>query len=255
MTNASCVVAALLLAGAAVVADAALKAANYKDAVPCHSKVSSLATEIQNLLSDNQRVELSCARSLKYYKDMVGHKEKSITHLEDMTQRHDSDAELTAEYTDSYTTMMCMKSYNAFFGDKDQEARLEVLHLCMGRKSLAPSSLLRHAAHVDRSITTDVHDCPQAASMQERVDLLRATKKTKVAECKVKKAELRKELDETDAREDELEGKLYGHHDDKTEIRSKVAAEVTAKFCNVITPNYKLQEEKIQDFWSKNCPT
>ena len=51
--------------------------------------------------------------------------------------------------------------------------------------------------------------------------MLQQAKEAKVAQCSVKKAELKKELAEKDAREDELEAKHYGHHADKGKIRSQ----------------------------------
>jgi hypothetical protein len=249
---------ALLLAGAAVVADGALKALrrpDYQDSMACSKSVSSLADEVQRLLAENQRLDVSCSRSLQYYKDMLGYKDKAIVHLEKMNSRHDSDAELVEEFTDSYMNMMCMKTYDAFVGDKEQDARLEVLHLCIGRKSLAPSSLIHHTAKVENNITAKASDCPQARSMQDKVEMLRSTKALKVAKCKAEKAKFRGDLNKKGAEEDKLEGQLYGHHDDKHAIRSRVATEVTTKFCNVITPNYKMNEANIREFWSKNCPS
>jgi len=248
----------LLLAGAAVVADAVvLKAAkpDYKDVVACSKSVSRLATETNTLVAANQNIDRTCDRSLQYYKDMIALKQKSITQLEHMKSGHDSSAELEKEYTERYTTLMCMKTYDAFVGGKDDDDRLEVLHLCIGRTSLAPRSLLHHRSHVEHKVEVHAQACPQAVPMQQRVDMLKQAKKTKVAQCLVKKAELKKELAKKDAREDELEGKHYGHHADKAKIRSKVGGEVTAKFCKVIQPNYKMNEKKIVAFWGKNCPS
>jgi len=228
--------------------------ASYKDAMACSSLVTSLSTKLQTLLSQNQNIDRTCSNSKKYYKDMIGFRQKSITHLKTMTTRHDSSDELRSEYTESYTTMMCMKTYDAFIGDKDEDDRLGVLHLCMGRKSLAPSSLLRHTSRVDHSVAGETRDCPQAKSMQDKVKLLEDMKKQKIAQCSVDKIKLKEELAEVGTEEDKLEAEVHGHHESKTDIRSTVASEVTTKFCAVITPNYKVNEQKIADFWHKECP-
>jgi len=220
---------------------------SYQDSVDCANKVSSLADESNRLLSEHQQIDNSCARSIRYYTDMIASVEKTIAHYEGQVDAQDSDEELSKVYRKRYTGMMCTKSYEAFFL-KDEDARLEVLHICTGRESLAPSSFLLHASQFDQT------NCPQAKSMQDRVDMLRAEKATKAAECMSKKRALKNTLDEKRAKEDELEEKYYGHHTNKGEIRSKAGAEVEAKFCGVIMPNYKLNEDKIKQFWTQNCP-
>merc|ERR1719352_515901 len=118
---------------------------------------------------------------------MIASVDKSIAHLKSNNDAQESDAQIKAEYRERYTGMMCTKTYEAFFL-KDQDARIEVLEICMGRKSLAPSSFLHHRAQVDR-----VGDCPQAEHMQKRADMLRSSLSTKAAECRSRKAELRNE--------------------------------------------------------------
>jgi len=229
---------------------------DYKAAVACSSKVSSLADSVKKLLADTQNIDRKCNKDTKYYKDMIGLKKQSSVHLKTMIKGHDTNKELETQYKSDYTTMMCMKTYEAFVGEKEQKKRIEMLHLCMGRTSLAPKSLLHHKSEVIQGAATvaDIKDCPAAVSMQEKVTMLQSTKAAKVAECKARKAELKQDMDKVDKKEEGLENDVYGHHDDKGEIRSKVGLEVTKKFCDVITPNYKLNEAKIVDFWTKNCP-
>lgn len=223
---------------------------SYLESVECSNKVTRLSDETDRLLVSHQNVDRQCAQSLKYYKDMIASVDKSIAHLKSNSDAQESDAQIKEEYRERYTGMMCTKTYEAFFL-KDKDARLEVLEICMGRKSLAPSSgsFLKHRAQVDRSGA-----CPQAEAMQKRVNMLRASLSTKAAECRSRKTELRNELTEKRATEDELEDKYYGHHDNKAQLRSQAASEVEGKFCPVIQSNYKFSEENIKKFWVDNCP-
>merc|ERR1719329_1625168 len=90
-----------------------------------------------------------------------------------------------------------MKTYEAFVGEKEQEKRIAMLHLCMGRTSLAPKSLLHHKSEVVQGSASvaDIQDCPAAISMQKKVQMLEKTKSAKVAECKARKAELKQDMD------------------------------------------------------------
>jgi len=240
-----CAAAASCPVGIAVIVRGAVAQA-LKD--PCTDRVSRLATETNNLLVQHQAIDRQCSRDTKYYEDMIVLVDKSIGHLEDGIAKKDSDAELAAMYQQRYTGLMCSKTYDAFFS-KDPDARMEVLHICIGRKSLAPKSLLKHTAHLDQQVS-----CPQADSMQARVDTMRAAKVSKAAECRNRKLELKNKLAERRAKEDELEDQYYGHHSNKAQIRADEAAKVERKFCNVIQPNYKLREDNIQAFWTENCP-
>jgi len=220
---------------------------NYQDSVECSRKVSSLSDETNRLLTQHQQIDRGCADALKYYEDMITSVDQSNAHLKDRVAAKDTDDELAQVYRERYTGSMCMKTYEAFFL-KDEDARLEVLHICMGRKSLAPSSFLRRRAHLD-----DMQQCPQAKHMQERVDQLRAARAQKVAECRTRKLELKNKLAEKRRTEDKLEEQYYGHHSNKAKIRTQVAGEVENKFCKVILANYKLKEEKIQKYFAENC--
>jgi len=248
-----CVAAICCPLGAAAVAVASLSRTesdpSYLASVECSNKVSRLSDETNRLLVQHQKIDSQCADAMRYYKDMIVSVDKSIAHLKSSSDAQDSDEQLKEEYRQRYTGMMCTKTYEAFFLN-DKDARIEVLEICMGRKSLAPpSSFLRHRARLDQG-----GSCPQADAMQKRVDTLRTSLSTKAAECRAKKMKLRSELNEKRATEDKLEDKYYGHHSNKAQLKSQVANEVESKFCAVIQSNYKLSEENIKKFWVDECP-
>lgn len=220
---------------------------SYLESIECSNKVSRLSDETDRLLTQHQRIDSECARSLRYYRSMISHVDKSIAALESRNHDHDSNAQLSKEYESRYTAMMCSKTYEAFYND-DQKARVEVLEICMGRKTVGPSSFLGHRAQVDKS-----GDCPQAESMQRRVDTLRASLSTKAAECRANKMKLKTELHEKRATEDKLEDEYYSHHSNKAELKSAAANKVEGRFCSVIQANYKLREENIKKFWVDSC--
>eukprot|EP00427_Karlodinium_veneficum_P020536 CAMPEP_0169114946 /NCGR_PEP_ID=MMETSP1015-20121227/29062_1 /TAXON_ID=342587 /ORGANISM="Karlodinium micrum, Strain CCMP2283" /LENGTH=240 /DNA_ID=CAMNT_0009177329 /DNA_START=89 /DNA_END=808 /DNA_ORIENTATION=- len=217
-------------------------APTYAETVACSKKVSDLSDETRRLLDDNQEVDRACTKSLDYYTKMISLVEQSISHLENQVSSKDGTAEMKENYRERYTNIMCGKCHDAFFL-KDDDSRTEVLHICIGRKSVAPSSLLKRQADLDKK------QCPQEGPMQQRVQELRTAKAVKVAECKTKKQALINELDQKRKEEDELEEQYYGHYQNKDAIRTEVASEVETEFCNVINENYHLKEENIQDFW------
>jgi len=218
---------------------------SYQDSVDCSNEVSRLANEANRLLAEHQEVERRCDRSLQYYRDMIASVKETIKIYEAGVEKRDSDEELVQRYRARYTSMMCMKTYEAFILE-DEDARLEILHICIGRTPLAPSTFLRHRGQ-------DEEPCQQAQDMQDRVDMLRSEKAAKVAECRTKKQTLKNELQQRRAEEDRLEDKYYGHHQNKAEIRSEVAANVTGTFCPVIQGNYRVNEDNIKRFWEEKC--
>lgn len=215
---------------------------SYADAVACSHRVSALSDEHNRLLTEHQSLDNQCAQSLAYYHKMIGYVDTSIKHLENQKASRDSDAKLKKMYTERYSGLMCAKSYEAFFLN-DADARLEINHICMGRDSLAPRALLHHRAL----------RCPQADSMQKKVDALRSAKAAKAAECRARKRELRTELAEKRAKEDELQDQHFGSHSSKAAVRSKAAAEVEGKWCKVIQANYRFNEGAIRAYWKNNC--
>jgi hypothetical protein len=227
--------------------DAGLRGSpGYDDAVECSQKTSALADESKRLMAENQNIERECQQSLRHYQNMINLVDKTISAYETSIERKQKqEGQWEKTYTDRYTASMCAKTYDAFFV-KDEDSRMEVLHICSGRKSLAPKSLLRHRSDVHKT------KCPQD-QMQNTVDRLRAAKEAKVAKCKKDKAELRNTLAQKRAREDTLEDQYYGHHESRTEARTKAGREVEAKFCPVVMQNYHLNEVKIQEFWKENC--
>merc|ERR1719329_894393 len=97
---------------------------DYKAAVACSSKVSSLADSVKKLLADTQNIDRQCNKETKYYKDMIVLKKQSSTHLKTMIKGHDTNQELETQYRSDYTTTMCMKTYEAFVGEKNREKRI-----------------------------------------------------------------------------------------------------------------------------------
>jgi len=224
----------------------------WKEVMACANQVNSLSTETQRLLRENQQVDRNCEDAKRYYESQAKLVDKSIAYYESRADERLSDGDLTKRYENRYTNLMCMKTYDAFF-TKDPDTRLEVLHICIGRASLAPGSLLGGGSSLDRAAN---EACPQAKAIKEmeaRVNMLRSAKATKVAQCQKDKKTLKAELDKKRAQEDALEDKHYGHHDDKQDLRKGVATSVEKKFCAVIQPNYKLKEEVIQEFWHNSC--
>jgi len=223
---------------------------SWKEVMACANQVTSLSTETQRLLRENQVVDAKCGEAKRYYQSQAELVDKAIKVYESRADFRLSDEQRTKQYTDRYTNTMCMKSYDAFF-TKDPDTRLEVLKICIGRVSLAPGSLL------DGSLGRAINQaCPQAQTikqMQDRVNMLRSAKADKVAQCNKDTKELKAQLEQKRAKEDALQDKHYEHHDNKQELRKQIAKSVERKFCAVIQPNYKLNEEEIQTFWHKNC--
>lgn len=246
---------ALLVASciAAVEAAANLEP-TYGEAVECSKTVSSLSDEARQLLAANQQIDMRCTQSVTYYRSIIGSVNTSIDHLEQMVEDKDTDAEVASKYRERYQGIMCAKTYEAFY-EMDEEARLEVLHICIGRDSLAPNSFARHQSLRGYGTNSIVRDCPQAKAMQQRVDELRLARDQKVSKCKAKKSLLKRELSQKREREDELQDQFFGHHSNKAAIRSQVSDDITKQFCTVIMPNYKVREETIQTFWKKRCMT
>merc|ERR1719215_1385442 len=178
----------------------------WKEVMACANQVNSLSTETQRLLRENQQVDRNCEDAKRYYESQAKLVDKSIAYYESRADERLSDGDLTKRYENRYTNLMCMKTYDAFF-TKDPDTRLEVLHICIGRASLAPGSLLGGGSSLGRS-----------------------AKATKVAQCQKDKKTLKAELDKKRAQEDALEDKHYGHHDDKQDLRKGVATSVEKKF-------------------------
>jgi len=223
---------------------------SWKEVMACANQVNSLSTETSRLLRENQQVDRQCEDAKRYYQSQARHVDEAIKYYESRADASLSDDELTKQYTDRYTATMCMKTYDAFFS-KDPDTRLEVLHICIGRISLAPGSLLdgSHGRAANKA-------CPQAQTIKEmeaRVNMLRSAKADKVAQCEKETKNLKVQLDQKRAKEDALQDKHYGHHENKQDLRKKVAKSVEGKFCAVIQPNYKLKEEVIQTFWHNKC--
>lgn len=218
-----------------------------QDAVDCSNEVNRLSEESNRLLSEHQHIDRRCADAKKYYSDMIDLVEKSIARLEKNVAAQDTDDEVAEVYRERYTAQMCAKVHEAFFME-DKDARLEVLRICMGVRSLAPDAfLVGHNATAEKP-------CQLAQDMQDKVDALRAAKAEKAAKCREDKLKLKNELDEKRAEQGKLEDQYYGHHGNTAAIKSQVADEVKDKFCPVILSNYKFNEDEIKQFWSKSCP-
>lgn len=264
------VFAAALVAATANIAEAievatrggrqGVESPGYQDSVACSRKVSALASETRRLLDQNQDLERRCQRQLAYYRRMIKLRRRSKHSYKRMHQTHakSSKQELRAEYMQQYESTMCMKTFWAFVHGKKKKDRLDVLHVCIGRKPLDGNSLLLQDSKVNQSYffeDFDTQGCPQAESMEARNRQLRAAKKAKRHQCLAKKAKLKAKLDKLSGEEDAHRESLHTSVEEKNRIKAQAADDVEQKFCKVIMAHYGTpsEEKEINKLWSCEC--
>jgi len=118
---------------------------SYDNAVYQANAVSELSNKINAALLKLQRLQSEYDDANRYYAKQKRLLDKQIEIRKRMVARQSriDDATHRADKEEHFKSMMCWKFIDAFVNDDDKDARLKVLHICMGRKSvsLLPTSV------------------------------------------------------------------------------------------------------------------
>lgn len=219
-------------------------------------EVSRLSDEIARMESKIDRWEMRYAKAKAYHEKITELKKQQIAiRKRQMKQRTVTGESSEDEYREKkekyYKYMMCNKLLNAFFfDDNNHDAKLEVLHLCMGRKSLAlfqgPPSNSSNPGFLGTKAEEDEEEKKLEAELlngpsleEELEDLMGESASFLAAETR-----LEKELNLDTKSTQQLKGKGQGPADDLQRKLDAQKREYTAVRQRLFADQKKWREER-----------
>lgn len=258
---------------------------DYESAVKRANEVSELSDKIQAASRDVQEAR----RDYAYWKNYYATKEANLREQIAIRKRqiankpspNQTDVELRRE--DHYEAVMCYKIMDAFvFNQDDQQKRLHVLEVCMGRESLtffqsrplpsrtdAPKRLplvngslvwLTHFSEKMEQLDNKVHalekEVVRIGGPEEMKQMLHDLEQEEAAiksQLAADKQRWSQECDEIADEEQALGEEHVDNYHDHQAIKVAAAQKAKDKFCPVVNKNYRVNEDNIRDFVQQEC--